>query len=240
MSTSNTAEQATWSWWQVLDRVSTLAVIAASAMFAWNIHAGASQRVRTPTSQASPPVPRDPIALASSPSVGVETAKVAVVEFSDFQCPFCGQFERDVLPGLKAQYVDTGLVRVFFRHNPLPMHPRAQRAAEAAECANRQGSFWQMHDWLFGHPSTLEDRDMNSGAKGMNLNMEAFQACMDSEPAGAIGRDVQLAKTLSLSGTPAFLVGRIVDNKHVTVSSIMLGARPLSEFQVVLNRLTKG
>jgi protein-disulfide isomerase len=161
------------------------------------------------------------------------------VEFSDFQCPYCGQFERDILPGLKAQYLDTGLVRFSFRHNPLPMHSRAQRAAEAAECANRQGAFWKMHDWLFGHPTSLEDRDMIGGANSMNLDMEAFQACMDGEPASTIGRDSQMAKSLNLSGTPAFLVGRVVGDNQIKVSSIMLGVRPLAEFQAVLNGLTR-
>ena len=98
----------------------------------------------------APPLPKDPVDLAGAILAGNPSAHVAMIEFSDFECAFCGRFTRDTEPTLWHEYVDSGQLLVAFRHLVLEeRHPHALRAAEAGECANRQGQFWPMHDVLF-------------------------------------------------------------------------------------------
>jgi protein-disulfide isomerase len=91
-------------------------------------------------------LPRDPMSIAKDPVKGSRSAKVAVIEFSDFQCPFCGRYVKDTLPQLASEYVETGKVKYVFRDYPLNFHKNAFKAAEAAHCAGEQDKFWEMHD----------------------------------------------------------------------------------------------
>ena len=133
----------------VLDIVATLAMIAAAGAIIWTT-LGRSAPTAARPGRAPIPVPTEPVPLEGAPILGNPEAPVAIVEFSDFACPFCGRFSKDILPELKAKYIDTGQVLLAFRHLPLDrIHPRARPAAEAAECASRQGKFWRFHDLLF-------------------------------------------------------------------------------------------
>ena len=143
--------------WSVLDRAATVAVLVAAVAFFWNGGLRSAPSGGAPADRQTIPIPEDPVALDGTQMMGSPTARVVLMEFSDFQCPYCGRFAQETLPGLRAKYVDAGLVQFVFRHNPLPVHPNAQAAAEAAICAARQGNFWGMHDQLFRDPAKLEE-----------------------------------------------------------------------------------
>lgn len=98
----------------------------------------------------APPLPAQPLSISDAVVKGSERAKVVLIAFSDFECPYCSRFAKDTLPVLDEKYVRTGRVRVAFRHLPIEsIHPTAFKAAEASECAREQGRFWEMHDRLF-------------------------------------------------------------------------------------------
>ena len=225
------------SLWRVLDRVATIAVLVAAIVFLWNGGPGSSRSA--PAGQPTIPIPEQPISLDGIPVMGSPLAKVALVEFSDFQCPYCGRFAQETLPALKAKYVDTGLVRFVFRHNPIPVHTRAQPAAEAAECAGRQGHFWGMHDRLFEDPTELEESNLADYAKSLDLDLSAFDGCRAGGAREPVLRDAELARSLSLRGTPTFLIGPVGADGRAEVSDVIAGARPVAEFEAVLDKVLK-
>jgi protein-disulfide isomerase len=108
-----------------------------------------AQEITTEPVSVTPTPGRVDVANGTLPVLGNPNAPVKIVEFSDFECPFCRRFYQDTFPQLKKEYIDTGKVALYYRHLPLPMHPNAKPFANAAECANEQGKFWQMHDQIF-------------------------------------------------------------------------------------------
>ena len=109
---------------------------------------------------AEPRPPKDPLPLEGAAIRGNRSATVAIVEYSDFKCPACGQFATGTLPAIERRYVDTGKVLLAFRQYPMDRRPLAQKAAEAAICAGDQGKFWEMHDQLFAHQGRLEETSL--------------------------------------------------------------------------------
>ncbi len=148
--------------------------------------------------------PRFAVATGSAPSRGPVDAPVTIVEFSDFQCPFC----RRAAETLKAILDHYGpQVRVVFRNLPLPMHPDAQRAAEAALCANEQGRFWEMHELLFQNQAQLQAAALPKYAVHVGLNEDKFAACVDSRRYGfQVRTDSDEATKYGISGTPTFFI----------------------------------
>ena len=110
-----------------------------------------------------------PIPVADAPVKGSRDAKVALVLFSDFECPVCRRAAREVMPQLEAQYIDTGRVLLVWRHYPLARHVSARGAAEAAECAGRQSNFWELHDWAFAHQQDLKSDRLRDAAERLGL-----------------------------------------------------------------------
>jgi protein-disulfide isomerase len=146
---------------------------------------------------------------SEGPSIGPADAPVTIVEFSDFQCPYCQR----ALPALKAvadKYPQQ--VRIVYRHLPLEsIHPQARAGAEAAECAAEDGRFWEYHDLLFEHPRAMSQPDLRRYAEQVGLDAEAFDACLSSRRhAAAIDEDVREANAVGITGTPAFVVNGIV------------------------------
>jgi protein-disulfide isomerase len=163
------------------------------------------------------------------------------VVFSDFQCPFCAKFAAETWPKFKAQYVDTGQVRVAYRHLPLvALHPRALRAAEAAECAGRQGKFWEMHDALFNDPSDLSDEGFAAFGKRLLLKSDSFGRCLDGEAAERIRRDTELAAQLGIRATPTFIVGVTRHDETVKALKVLAGALPLENFRRAIEEIRNG
>jgi len=151
------------------------------------------------------------IAKGKAPSFGPENAKVTVVEFSDFQCPYCAR-AADVVDQVKEKYGDR--VHFVFREFPLPMHPNARGAAEAALAANAQGKFWQFHDKLFKNQGQLSRDGLEGFAKEAGLDMAAFNKALDAKTFSAdVDSDVKLGEGVSVQGTPTmFINGARVQN----------------------------
>lgn len=182
----------------------------------------AALRSRIPSSITLHP-PRLPIATEGAASRGPENAPVTIVEFSEFQCPFC----RRVVPTLReVEERYPGRVRLVFRHFPLARHREAPKAAEAAECARDQGRFWEMHDHLFANAERLKPADLKAHARAVGIDGAAFDACLDSgRHAERWKRDLAEAESYGASGTPMFFVnGRLIS-----------GAQPFAVFAQVID-----
>jgi protein-disulfide isomerase/Spy/CpxP family protein refolding chaperone len=162
-----------------------------------------SLRARHRVTESLPPF-RLPVA-ATGPSLGKESAPVTIVEFGDFQCPYCRQVE-DTLRAVLANHPDD--VRLVFRELPLAsIHPNAMGAAEAAVCADRQTMFWQMHDAMYQDQSALTMGALKDTARRLGLDTEAFTACMsDERTRDVIAADTHAADGINVTGTPYFLI----------------------------------
>lgn len=151
------------------------------------------------------------IDITGSPFLGKETAPVAIVVFSDFQCPFCSRVH-PLLEEVMKRNPDT--VKVVFMHMPLNMHQQAEPAARAAIAAQEQGKFWQMHDALFATANAgLSDADIEKAAAGVGLDMEKFKAALNSPATQEkLGKDMSAARLAEVNGTPTIFVnGRRVN-----------------------------
>jgi protein-disulfide isomerase len=164
--------------------------------------------------QANQPLSPDiaaTIARGKAPSFGPENAKVTVVEFSDFQCPYCSR-AADVVDQVKEKYGDR--VHFVFRQFPLPMHQNARGAAEAALAANAQGKFWEFHDKLFKNQGQLTRDGLEGFAKETGLNLPQFKKALDGKAYAAdVDSDVKLGESVAVQGTPTmFINGARVQN----------------------------
>jgi protein-disulfide isomerase len=161
------------------------------------------------------------------------------VEFSEFECPFCGRFATEILPSISRRYIEPGLVLWAFRHRPFEaIHANAVRASEAAECAAEENRFWQMHDMMFRDQSHLDTTGLLAMAKRVGLGSK-FEACLATNSTeGVVRSDLAAATKSGIDSTPTFLIGRINDGV-VSVSVRILGAEPESTFARVLDELLK-
>ena len=169
--------------------------------------------------------------------MGNRSAKVGLVVYSDFQCPFCGKFARETLPILDEQYVRPGKVLVAFRQFPLPKHPFAVKAAEAADCAGRQGKFWSYHDRLFANPQSLDLAGLHEHARQVQLDTRQFAACLAGQASVMVQADMASGSALQVAGTPAFLAGTMLPDGRMKVMERFSGALPAVQFQSMLDRL---
>lgn len=223
----------------LLEVLSTIGVLVAASVVLWVVLIRDGRQASA--ASRSVPIPSEPVSLVDVPTMGSLDAKVAVLEFSDFQCPYCAQFSKDTLPALKSQYVDAGLVRFAFRQNPLTaVHPMAQAAAEAAACAGKQGKFWPIHDEMFQNSERLRIEDIDRFAGTAGVDLAVFKACIATEATQMVKRDVDLAKSLQVTGTPTFLVGRVLGDGRLKVSFVIPGARPLADFSAAIDKLVAG
>jgi len=209
-----------------LDLVVTAAVVLVSAIWLMARFSPAS-----PDPKTGVPIPSEPQSLLHAATKGSNTAPIVLIEFTDFECPYCGRFARDQMQQILKTYVESGQVQVAVRHLPLPMHPKAPSAAAAAECARRQGKFWEMHDELFRDGASREAVSITQAAKSLSLNMDDFDRCLSTEGPIAVKADADLAKKLGVSGTPSFLIGRRVDGDRVQVYTVFPGSLPIDGFR---------
>ncbi|MEE8133083.1 MAG: DsbA family protein [Nitrososphaerales archaeon] len=174
------------------------------------------------------------------PVKGNLEASVTIVEFSDYQCPFCARFFRDTLPDLRQDYIDTGKVKFVYRDFPLEsIHSNAISSALAAECANEQEKFWEYHDKLFqsqGEWASLSkggsSNKFKEFAADLGLNSDKFRSCFDSgKYLNEINKDFQDGVKYGTSGTPAFFIGND-KNGYIKI----VGAQPYSVFQQVIDQ----
>jgi protein-disulfide isomerase len=177
--------------------------------------------------------------LAGEPFKGQGTATLAIMEYADFQCPFCRHFEHDVYPQIRENYIDTGKVKYFHRDMPLPFHQGALPAARAAHCASEQGKFWEMHDSLLGDGASLSAADIDERAGKLGLNVSKLDECIASDRfADIIQRSVTEANQMKISGTPTFIIGTLDSRGTVmSVKKTVVGANPFEAFKEALDAL---
>ncbi len=175
--------------------------------------------------------------VADAPSLGRADAPVTLVEFSDFQCPFCERFFATTLPALKKDYIDTGKLRYVFRDFPLDqLHPNARNAAEAAHCAGEQGKYWEMHDVLFQNQRALAPSQLVEYARAVGVAGAAFDQCVSSgRYAPQIERGLIDGTAAGVQGTPGFVIGRTTAADTVEGTPIR-GAQPVETFRRIIDQ----
>jgi protein-disulfide isomerase len=188
--------------------------------------------------QAPPAQALSRVSVGDGPSLGTPDAPVTIIEFSDYQCPFCGRFFKQTFAALKAQYIDTGKVRYVFRDFPLDkLHPQARKAAEAAHCAGEQGKYWEMHDTLFTNQAALKVENLQAFARDLGVEVDAFNACLDQgQYANAVNQHQAAGAAVGITGTPAFFIGKTSSDGTIE-ATLIKGAYPLTAFRQAIDRL---
>ncbi len=245
--------------WKIVIKVITnsvsalsLAVLAVTVIMIWK-----SGNVSTPTAvppvaaNAQNPAPAQPTTGTASVDddavLGDKNAPVTLIEFSDYECPFCKKYFTDTFPQIKAKYIDTGKVKLVFRDLPLPFHePMATKEAIAANCARKQKNddmYFKYHDEMFKQTTSngtgLNDEKLKTIATGLSLNLNSFESCLkDKAMEDEVKKDLADASAAGANGTPSFIVGKSTSNGTVQ-GSLVVGAQPFAAFEAVIDPLLK-
>lgn len=199
----------------------------------------ANQRIAPPSPPGAPPTVQPPAAaVAANPPkedddavLGKKDAKVTLIEFTDYQCPFCGRHFTQTFGQIKKEYVDTGKVKYIVRDFPLSIHPNAPKAAEATECAHAQGKFWEMHETIFSKQSLWSSAPSATDlfkqyASDLGLDGAKFATCLDSGKFTAeTQKDFADGSASGVTGTPAFFI----NGKKLS------GAQPFAAFKAAID-----
>jgi len=170
------------------------------------------------------PSRRVAVSTDDDPSIGPKNAPITIIEFSDYQCPYCEVWYTQVYQQLLASYPDQ--ILFVYRDLPLPMHPEALPAAEAADCAGEQNAYWKYHDALFDQKYGLNRAAYEHYAIDLGLDTNAFAACLDSNRyESEVQADASEAARIGITGTPSFVVN----------GRLMIGALPFSDFKTVID-----
>ena len=206
--------------------------------------AGASDFIRRlqdkrlpPSSEAQAlPIPAltSPLSLQGEPLLGDSSAPLTIVEFSDFECSYCRRFHDEVLPKLKSQYIDTGLVRFIHKDLPLPFHSNAMPAAAAARCAGEQNRYWDMYTSIFNDQNCLSCKGVIAIASEAKLNTADLEACMkrNSTLAG-INANRSEASLHNIRATPTFIIGP-TQSESTLDGSVIEGVLPWETFRATV------
>jgi protein-disulfide isomerase len=182
------------------------------------------------------------IDVSKAPGRGREDAVVTLIEFSDYECPFCIRHVQQTMPLIDQNYIQSGKIRYVFRDFPIDSnHPQAIRAHEAAHCALEQNKFWEMHARLFSAPGSHTPLALEDRAKEAGLNVDAYRACIAAGKATpAIRESGTIADSLGATGTPWFFVGvRDLKTNQVRVLKPIGGALPYEQFVVAIDAALK-
>ena len=178
----------------------------------------------TPAATGTIEVQRVNVSTDGDPSIGPEDAPVTIVEFSDYQCPYCQSWYQQTFDRLMANY--PGQIRFVYRDLPLPGHPESLPAAEAANCAGEQGAYWKFHDALFSGQYALGRAAYEQYAADLGLEPAAFTACLDDHRTqDEVRADAADATRLGLTGTPSFVIN----------GRILIGALPFEDFKAIID-----
>ena len=169
-------------------------------------------------------------------ALGRATAPLTMVEFTDYQCPYCRRFQAQVWPKLKRDYIDSGKLRYIARDLPLQFHAAAAPAAEAAHCAGEQGKFWDLHAALLGGAADLAAGGIEARARAIGLDIGRLQECIARHKyAAVIAAHLEEADAAGIDGTPGFIIGRAA---HGELAGVRIeGALPYEEFDGLLREL---
>jgi protein-disulfide isomerase len=186
---------------------------------------------------AAPVTEKVSVAVRDSNALGRDDAPLTMIEFADFQCPFCRRFHTDTFDEIKKNFIDTGKVRYVSRDLPLSMHDSAPQAASAARCAGDQHHFWELRHLLLVNQDKLGRDDLLGYARQLNLDVPAFTACIDSKRHDAtIQQDSADASEVGVVGTPTFIIGRTFQKGRFEGIKIV-GVQPYAAFEAKLREL---
>ena len=202
----------------------------------WTSIATAVPYARTEQEPPPPAALTTELLLQGEPALGSSNAPLTIVEFSDFECPYCRRFHEQVLPSLKREYIDKGLVRFIHKDLPLPFHRQAKPAAAAARCAGEQNRYWDLYGALFNQQTCLECKGVVGIAEELRLDTSALQACMQREATETlIKANLSEAKLHNIRATPTFVIGPSrEDGKHR--GEIIEGAVPWPQFKALIDQ----
>jgi protein-disulfide isomerase len=196
------------------------------------------QLLQAQNKPAGPPAPAKAVLnTQGGEMLGSKSAPLTIVEFTDYQCPFCQRFHTTAFADLKKNYIDTGKVRFYSRDLPLDsMHPNAMRAAQSARCAGEQGQFWALRDIMGANPGQLDMNSIMADAASLKMDTAKFKACVESDKyKQAIQTDVLEAMKIGADGTPTFVVGK--STPEGVDGEVMVGAMPYEVFDRKLKSL---
>jgi protein-disulfide isomerase len=198
-------------------------------------------RPAAPVQPSAPAPVDDKVSMAFTSggfSVGKENAPLVLIEYTDYQCPFCQRYHNDSFAQIKANFIDTGKVRYISRDFPLPFHENARRSATAARCAAEQGKFWELRHTMIVNASQLQADKLGGYAQLASMDVPKFQACVDSDKyRAAIDKDIAEGSAAGVNGTPSFVLGRVENGKLQGVR--MVGAMPYAQFEAKIQDMLK-
>jgi protein-disulfide isomerase len=191
---------------------------------------------------AAQPAPAQPervrLKIGKEFAIGQRDAPLVMVEYTDYQCPFCNRFYTTTFPELKKQYIDTGKMRFIGRDYPLDFHQHALKAAQATHCAGEQEKFWQMKDALMVNSARLTPELITSLARDAARDMNKYQACMDGgKYLAEIKEGIAAANAVGINGTPSFVLGRV--SGEYLEGYLLVGAQPFSIFDSKIKEIEK-
>lgn len=183
------------------------------------------------------------IDLSGAPVLGKNDAPLTLVEFTDYQCPFCSRHYRDTFPKIVADYVDTGKVRYILREFPLvSIHSAASKASEAALCAGEQGKYWDMHRKIFENQRQIQPDNLKGHGASIGLDAGKLAECLDSGKfAERVKNDMSMGQKFGVRGTPSFFLGKTGnDPSKFTATERLVGAQPYDKFKEAIDQLIGG
>lgn len=230
-----------WTKMQYLEKVKTL---GANAAFAANDPSGNTAQApqAIPTEDLSP----KKVSIDDDPVQGSENAKVTVIDFTDYECPFCKRYFDQTYQLLKKDYIDTGKIKYVVRDLPLSFHQNAHKEAQAAECAREQGgneAYFRYHNELFKRTTSngtgIALTELSVIATDLGLDGVTLQACLDSDKyKDEVDKDLADAATVGATGTPTFFIGKSSSDGVITGTKIV-GAQPYSAFKAEIDKQLK-
>lgn len=185
-------------------------------------------------------IPELPIVTGNSPTIGAKSARVGLVIYSDFFCPFCAKFGQDTWPRLRETFVDGGRLFVIFRHLPLEqIHPEAGELAALGHCASAQDRFWSWHDIVLRAPANRRlETGRSPGQAG--LARRALDECVaEGKGQAQVQSDLREAATLGISSTPSFLFGENLHDGSVQIKKVLVGAKAFEDFLDVIESIER-
>jgi protein-disulfide isomerase len=200
------------------------------------------KQLGAPAAERAAPAANTPVKVAVRDGhvLGNANAPLVLIEFTDYQCPYCRNFSVSTLPALKTKYIDTGRLQFVSRDFPLDFHPQALIAAHAARCAGDQGKYWEIRPILFANGSALQKDNLLAYARNLGLNAATFQQCLDKEThAASIQTDLSEALAVGIEGTPTFVLGRRT-SAGVIEGTRIVGALPMAAFDAKITELLAG
>ncbi len=199
------------------------------------VEADVKQIKSAPGQPARPAAPTPSVVkgvrIDDDPIKGDAKAPITIVEFSDFECPFCKRSNDQVISKIDEEYIKTGKVKLVFRDFPLGFHKQAIPAAVAANCAGEQGKYWEVHDFLFQSRNNVNQAAVLNAAESLGLDKAKLQACMsDPSKVAEVNKDMEEGKKYGVRGTPSYFIGKTTDNGEIE-GTFIRGAQPYPVFE---------